>query len=327
MADSRGYELGNPGKHAGNSTSETTIVGARPPGRSQPQQGIPRGIEVLIKKASVDAEFRTLLLEKRSEAAAEIDLDLSAAEAATLNAVPRAQIEKIIENAKVPDEQRRVFLGKIGAAMLAFLGLALPGCDSLFPPMTYGLDADEPWNSHQGGRTRRTVHVSAGISPDRPRPVPPMPEPPMPVSNRVLARVPWDKESLKLEVVDEETDVVAVLVKYECLFERAELWAFVSRNDREGESTGITCQPHRHLVSKGRGEAQFRMTGKGQTTHWVVAKLLNRSSVCLQSRFAQNRWPDDGVSQPGEYFAPGCVVWRLAEFRKEWSAPVRDRVS
>ena len=35
---------------------------------------IPRAIEVLIKKASVDPEFRQLLLEKREQAAGEIDL-------------------------------------------------------------------------------------------------------------------------------------------------------------------------------------------------------------------------------------------------------------
>ena len=31
--------------------------------------GIPLGVEVLVKKASVDPEFRQLLLEKRGEAA------------------------------------------------------------------------------------------------------------------------------------------------------------------------------------------------------------------------------------------------------------------
>lgn len=137
--DSKESQDGSLEQHSQNEAPETTIVGARPPGRGRSLQGIPRGIEVLIKKASVDAEFRSILLEKRSEAAAEIDLELSLAEAATLNAVPRAQIEKIIQNAKVPDEHRRVFLGKIGAAMLAILGLGLPACDDAhLAAMKYG---------------------------------------------------------------------------------------------------------------------------------------------------------------------------------------------
>ena len=40
----------------------TTIVGGRPPGCGQPVGQIPRGIEVLVKKAAVDPEFKTLLL-------------------------------------------------------------------------------------------------------------------------------------------------------------------------------------------------------------------------------------------------------------------------
>ena len=39
----------------------TTIVGGRPPGSGKPMGPIPRGVEVLIKKAAVDAEFRRML--------------------------------------------------------------------------------------------------------------------------------------------------------------------------------------------------------------------------------------------------------------------------
>jgi hypothetical protein len=89
------------------------------------QQPIPRGIEVLVKKASIDPAFRQALLEKRASAAAEIGLELSAGEAAMLNSVPQSQIEQIIENTTVPDEHRRVFLGKAAGAMLAVIGLGL----------------------------------------------------------------------------------------------------------------------------------------------------------------------------------------------------------
>lgn len=122
-----------------------TIVGGRPLGAGRGRHEIPRGIEVLVKKASVDAEFRKVLLEKRAGSSAEIGLELSAAESAMLNAVPRAQIERIIENTTVPDEQRRVFLGKLGAAMLAALGLGLGGCKPDTPIIpTTGSRSDPP---------------------------------------------------------------------------------------------------------------------------------------------------------------------------------------
>jgi len=110
---------------------------------------IPRAIEVLIKKASVDPEFRRLLMEKRAEAAQEIDLELSRVEVKILSDIPREQLEKIIDNTKVPPEHRPVFLGKAGKLMLAAIitGTAL-GFFVFNPPMQV---------------------VYAGISPDRVR--------------------------------------------------------------------------------------------------------------------------------------------------------------
>jgi acyl carrier protein len=89
--------------------------------------GIPRGIEVLVKKASVDAAFRSLLLERREEAAARIALKLDAAERLMLRAVPREQLEAIIARTTVPQEHRRAFLGQVAGAMLAVVGLAAGG--------------------------------------------------------------------------------------------------------------------------------------------------------------------------------------------------------
>ncbi|NQU24883.1 MAG: hypothetical protein HQ567_26670 [Candidatus Nealsonbacteria bacterium] len=117
----------------------TTIVGGRPPGSGQNIGEIPRGIEVLVKKAAVDPQFRTLLLEKRAEAADAIGLKLEPAETMMLAAVPTEQLETIIARTDVPDGQRRAFLGKVAAAMLAAMGLTAPGCE----PPTAGIRPEE----------------------------------------------------------------------------------------------------------------------------------------------------------------------------------------
>jgi len=83
---------------------------------------IPKGIEVLVKKASVDPAFKALLLERRAGAAQEIDLELDAAETMMLAAVPAGQLEAIIARTDVPQEHRRAFLGHAAAAMLAAIG-------------------------------------------------------------------------------------------------------------------------------------------------------------------------------------------------------------
>jgi hypothetical protein len=100
----------------------TTIVGGRPPGSGRRWGPIPRGIEILVKKASVDPEFRRLLLDVRAEAAGAIGLALDRAEAAMLAAIPDTQLDMIIARATVPVESRAAFLGRAAALMLAALG-------------------------------------------------------------------------------------------------------------------------------------------------------------------------------------------------------------
>ena len=105
----------------------TTIVGGRPPGSGQPVGDIPRGIEVLVKKAAVDAEFKALLLAQRAAAAQAIGLALEPAETMMLAVAPLEQLEAIIGRTSVPMEHRRAFLGQAAAAMLAALGVVTAG--------------------------------------------------------------------------------------------------------------------------------------------------------------------------------------------------------
>ncbi len=107
----------------------TTIVGGRPPGCGKAVGGVPRGIEVLVKKAAVDPEFRSLLLAERGQAARSIGLELSAAESMMLSAVPAAQLRSIIGATTVPQAYMPAFLGKVAAVMLAALGVVQAGCD------------------------------------------------------------------------------------------------------------------------------------------------------------------------------------------------------
>jgi hypothetical protein len=99
--------------------AKRTIVGGRPRRRGLGKVGIPRGIEVLVKKASLDPAFCRLLLEQRAAAAREIGLELTPSEAAILSSVPEAQLQAMIDRTKVPDAQRRIFLGRLGAVMLS----------------------------------------------------------------------------------------------------------------------------------------------------------------------------------------------------------------
>jgi hypothetical protein len=117
-----------------------TIVGGRPNERESRNAGIPRGVEVLLKKASIDPDFRQLLLEKRADAAGEIGLELNPAEKAMLTGIPQDQLETIISRTTIEPEQRRAFLGKAAVVMLGVLGLGTRGCEEEDDwPSTYGI--------------------------------------------------------------------------------------------------------------------------------------------------------------------------------------------
>ncbi|MBM4028145.1 MAG: hypothetical protein FJ280_22535 [Planctomycetes bacterium] len=125
-----------------------TIVGGRPSQKESARKDTPRGLEVLLKKASVDEEFRELLLAQRSEAVKEICLELDPAEGMMLDTLPGAQLEAIIRRTRVPAEDRRIFLGKVASVMLAALGAGVTACSGC-----RGSRADHP--------------PTTGIRPDR----------------------------------------------------------------------------------------------------------------------------------------------------------------
>lgn len=167
---------------------ETTIVGGRPAGHSQGYGDIPHGIEVLIKKASVDDLFRQVLLKDRAKAVREIGLGLTLAEVAILKATTKSQLKAIIKNTHVPDAQRLAFLGKDAGAMLAAIAANCecltcrqtrgrdPEDDSDQPPVTKGIRPDFPPSDPvtRGIRPDLPVPpVPVGIRPDRPKPPPP----------------------------------------------------------------------------------------------------------------------------------------------------------
>lgn len=152
----------------------TTIVGGRPPGSGQSLGEIPRGIEVLVKKASVDPEFKALLLEKRADSAAHIGLVLNPSETTMLNAVPESQLEAIIAQTHVPPQQRRVFLGKAATAMLAAAGvvvvasaLSLGSRPGKRPERKPHEDEDATSDPVSRGTRPDEVPVTKGIRPDK----------------------------------------------------------------------------------------------------------------------------------------------------------------
>ena len=122
----------------------TTIVGGRPPGSGKTVGVIPRGVEVLIKKAAVDAGFREQLLAERAGAAALVGLKLAPAEEALLANIPASQLAAVIAGTRVAPHLRAAFSGYAAATMLAALGTAVTSYGDDGQLITKGIDPNMP---------------------------------------------------------------------------------------------------------------------------------------------------------------------------------------
>ncbi|HPD18302.1 MAG TPA: hypothetical protein PLF61_01420 [Candidatus Goldiibacteriota bacterium] len=100
-----------------------TIVGVRPPETKINFGERPIGIELLLKKAKVDVEFRKILIRDRSKVAQIIFLELDPDEALILDSIPEEQLLKMIDNIDVPEEQVSAFKKYVAAAMITAMGL------------------------------------------------------------------------------------------------------------------------------------------------------------------------------------------------------------
>ena len=142
----------------------TTIVGGRPPGCGRRDTAVPRGIEVLVKKAAVDEGFRGKLLAERGAAAAVIGLQLDAAESAMLHAIPEEQLGQIIRQTVVPPEQRSAFLGQVATAMLLALGVGLAASQPAAAANNATIKAGTPHTPAPGNTSGSLYWIGAGGS-------------------------------------------------------------------------------------------------------------------------------------------------------------------
>ncbi len=122
---------------------KTTIVGGRPPGSGKEIDSVPRGIEILVKKASVDPAFKEVLLKERAVAASRIDLSLEDTEVTMLNNIPQPHLEGIISATKVSPNMKQVFLGYTAAVMLAALTATASASENDYRAATQGISPDD----------------------------------------------------------------------------------------------------------------------------------------------------------------------------------------
>jgi len=157
----------NNNEHPEQEAVRTTIVGGRPPGSGKDLGEVPKGIEILVKKASVDATFKDALLKLRSKAAELIELTLETSEEMMLNTIPQKLLEGIISKTKVHSKIKKAFLGSTAAVMLAALTAA--DASGGTGTLVTGIKPDDPRYSPQENSQNKYQPKSWGIQPDDPK--------------------------------------------------------------------------------------------------------------------------------------------------------------
>ncbi len=194
------------GKHQGDKQAvKTTIVGGQPPGNDRAMQPVPVGIEQLMAMAAVDPDFAEALYVDQESAVAASGVELTATERGILAATPEPALRQMVGNVggAIPDEERRAFLGRSAAALLALVGGVLPlgasGCDQ----KVKGIQPDKPPPNVPDQPKTKAVKPPpepmppTGIRPDRP-PKPatvpdagrPAPEPAAPIGGLTAPKKP-----------------------------------------------------------------------------------------------------------------------------------------
>jgi Type II secretion system (T2SS), protein G len=118
-----------------------TIVGGRSDD-STPASASRHGIEILLKKASVDESFASLLLESPERAAHLISLRLQDSELGVLVNTPKSTLQAMIYNTTVKRHQLAAFKTLSASLMLAaILALGTTACDCDDSGPTLGITA------------------------------------------------------------------------------------------------------------------------------------------------------------------------------------------
>jgi type II secretory pathway pseudopilin PulG len=97
-----------------------TIVGGRP-GADRAAGDFPRGVEILLKKAKADPQFRELLLQEPIAAAQSLSLWLSEGETRMLRSIPKSLMETMVAHTVVPRQHIKIFQNAKTAGVLALL--------------------------------------------------------------------------------------------------------------------------------------------------------------------------------------------------------------
>jgi hypothetical protein len=144
-----------------------TIVGGRPKAKDKAGSEVPRGVAIVLKMAAMDAMFAQRLIHMRGQAAKDIGVELTFAEAMVLEAAPEEQLQAMIDAMPVSDEERQTlkavaprWTARYDASQLASMGIR-PEVNPDYPGLyqTRGIRPD--WPDDIPPRKR-----SKGIRPD-----------------------------------------------------------------------------------------------------------------------------------------------------------------
>lgn len=151
-----------------------TIVGGRPQSDKNERYDIPRALEILIKRAAVDEDFKNELVRKRAQIANELSIPLDASEKAILACVSDEHLQTMISATEVPPIQRKLLAGGTAAAMIALLAQLTLAPVPARAEQPVSAQQTKDYGNHEFCKVPPKLPAPGGIRPDNPQKKPAM---------------------------------------------------------------------------------------------------------------------------------------------------------
>lgn len=185
------------------------------------------------------------------------------------------------------------------------------------PPLPEDLDIDKPGDTSDKPSELEEEDIEEPPLPSGAAPREYQPNSPLvvdaPIGDGIIG--------IKAEELGE--DKVKVSVTCDCPFNKGQLRIafFTASGDRIDQE--IKLNNNVIYVNKGKDTSEFVAIGEGVFSYWLMVRLHRSMASYCRNKLTWRPPELKDSLKPGEYKDKKCVVWRLIEYPKNWTAPTK----
>ncbi len=183
------------------------------------------------------------------------------------------------------------------------------------PPLPADLDIDKPSDTSDTPADLEEENIEEPQTPSAAAPREYQPNSPL------VVEAPIGDGIIGVRAEELGENKVKVSVTCDCPFNKGQLRIAFFTASGERIDQEIKLNNNVIYVNKGKDTSEFVATGAGVSSYWLMVRLhRSMASYCRDKLTWRPPELKDSL-KPGEYKDKKCVVWRLIEYPKNWTAP------